>query len=262
MLTTQFGRGRAVLLLDDAALSLSDQYLIAFFEIFRVLKVEGIAPKASVYPGSTQYGPTFHASHEVEEVPLWLSVEDSEYSQIMGDIAARRLTAEQAKNVSPEVLELLKYIAFGVPRVFLRLLREFLSEASSNSQSKVNKIIERQVELIEAEYDSLGMKLKQFSTVVKTGKRFFENSVREVAAAQTADLARKNITLGLQQTPDRHPLTERMLKFLIEIGLLFPLHAVSHGPNRKYDRYIPHLGFLLPRRSVSRGKKKYFSRHI
>lgn len=47
----KFGRSRAVLLLDDAALSLSDQYLIAFFEIFRVLKVEGIAPKASVYPG-------------------------------------------------------------------------------------------------------------------------------------------------------------------------------------------------------------------
>jgi hypothetical protein len=258
ILTAKFGRSRAVLLLDDAALSLSDQYLIAFFEVFRVLKVEGIAPKASVYPGSTQYGPTFHASHEVEEVPLWLSVEDSNYSQIMGDIANRRLTPEQAKNISPDVLELLKYIAFGVPRVFLRLLREFLTESSTNSQSKVNKIIERQVELIGAEYDSLGIKLKQFSSVVKTGKQFLIKSVSEVASAQAADLTKKNITLGLQQTSDRHPLTERMLKFLIEIGLLFPLHAVSHGANRKYDRYIPHLAFLYQEGAFREGRKSTF----
>lgn len=258
ILTAKFGRNRAVLLLDDAALSLSDQYLIAFFEIFRVLKVEGIAPKASVYPGSTQYGPTFHASHEVEEVPLWLSVEDSDYSKIMGDIAGRRLTPEQAKSISPDVMELLKYSAFGIPRVFLRLLREFLSETSNNSQSKVNKIIERQVELIGAEYDSLAIKLKQFASVVKTGKKFLLNSVSEVAAAQATDLTKKNITLGLQQTSDRNPLTERMLKFLIEIGLLFPLHAVSHGPNRKYDRYIPHLAFLYQEGAFREGRKSTF----
>ncbi len=66
ILCQTFKRDRAVLLLDDAALSLADQYLTAFFEIFRLLKTERIAPKASVYPGSTQYGPTFHASHEAE----------------------------------------------------------------------------------------------------------------------------------------------------------------------------------------------------
>lgn len=258
ILAAKFSRARAVLLLDDAALSLSDQYLIAFFEVFRVLKVEGIAPKASVYPGTTQYGPTFHASHEVEEVPLWLSVEDSDYSQIMGDIAGRHLTPEQAKNISPDVLELLKYSAFGIPRVFLRLLREFLAETSSNSQSKVNKIIERQVELIGAEYDSLGIKLKQFASVVKTGKRFLSNSVSAVASAQAADLTKKNITLGLQQTSDRDPLAERMLKFLIEIGLLFPLHAVSHGANRKYDRYIPHLAFLYQEGAFREGRRSTF----
>lgn len=258
ILTMKFNRGRAVLLLDDAALSLSNQYLIAFFEIFRVLKVEGIAPKASVYPGSTQYGPTFHASHEVEEVHLWLSVEDSDYSEIMGDIATRRLTSEQAKLISPDVLELLKYTAFGIPRVFLRLLREFLSENQSNSQSKVNKIIERQVELIGAEYDSLGLKLKQFASVVRTGKRFLANSIEDVSQTQAEDITKKNITLGILQNSDRTPLSERMLKFLIEIGLLYPLHAVSHGHNRKYDRYIPHLAFLYQQGAFREGRKNTF----
>ena len=141
-------RPRAVLLLDDAALSLADEYLVAFFEIFRQLKTELIAPKASVYPGSTQYGPTFHASHEAEEIHLWLSVEDAEYSQIMGDIAIRRLLPDQIASINSDILELLKYLSFGVPRTYLRLLRELLSSRQKSAQQQVNGIVEAQTELM------------------------------------------------------------------------------------------------------------------
>jgi len=193
------GRSRAVLLLDDAALSLADEYLVAFFEIFRQLKTEFIAPKASVYPGSTQYGPTFHASHEAEEVHLWLSVEDAEYSQIMGDIATRRLLPDQISRINPDILELLKYLSFGVPRTYLRLLREFLSSRQKSAQQQVNGIVEAQTELIRAEYDSLGIKLKQFASIVQAGGDLFDKAVLDVAAAQSADTQVRNIVLGLQQ---------------------------------------------------------------
>lgn len=257
-LSARFNRSRAVLLLDDAALSLSDQYLVAFFEVFRVLKVEGIAPKASVYPGTTQYGPTFHASHEIEEVPLWLSVEDPAYSTIMGDIANRRLSSDQQKSISPDILELFKYTAFGIPRVFLRLLREFFSERAGTSQSKVNKIIDQQVELIGAEYDSIALKLKQFSSVIQIGRSFFSNAVMEISELQNKDLSRRNIVLGILQSGDRTPLADRMIKFLIEVGMLFPLQSVSHGQNRKYDRYIPHLAFLYQGGAFKEGKRNTF----
>lgn len=257
-LTARVKRSRAVLLLDDAALSLSDQYLVAFFEIFRVLKVEGIAPKASVYPGTTQYGPAFHASHEVEEVPLWLSVEDPGYSTIMGDIAHRRLSSEQQKNISSDILELFKYTAFGIPRVYLRLLREFFSESGGTSQSKVNKIIEQQVALIGAEYDSIALKLKQFSSVIKIGRSFFSNAVIEISEFQNKDLTKRNIVLGLLQSEERTPLADRMIKFLIEVGMLYPLQSVSHGHNRKYDRYIPHLAFLYQGGAFKDGRRNTF----
>jgi hypothetical protein len=245
-------RSRAVLLLDDAALSLADEYLVAFFEIFRQLKTELIAPKASVYPGSTQYGPTFHALHEVEEIHLWLSVEDGEYSQIMGDIAARRLLPEQISGINPDVMELLKYLSFGVPRTYLRLLRELLSSRQRSVQQQVNGIIEAQTELIRAEYQSLGIKLKQFASIVQAGSDFFDKAVQDVAAAQSADTSVRNIVLGLQQEQNRSPLAERMLRFLVEVGLLYPLQPVSHGPDRKYDRYIPHLAFLWRRGAFGR----------
>lgn len=245
-------RSRAVLLLDDAALSLADEYLVAFFEIFRQLKTEQIAPKASVYPGSTQYGPTFHASHEAEEIHLWLSVEDGQYSQIMGDIAARRLLPEQISGINPDVMELLKYLSFGVPRTYLRLLRELLSSRQRSVQQQVNGIVEAQTELIRAEYESLGIKLKQFASIVQAGGDLFDKAVQDVATAQSADTSVRNIVLGLQQEQNRSPLAGRMLRFLVEVGLLYPLQPVSHGPDRKYDRYIPHLAFLWKRGAFGR----------
>jgi hypothetical protein len=249
-----FGRKRVILLLDDAALSLADQYLIAFFEIYRLLKTETVAPKASVYPGSTQYGPTFHASHEAEEVPLWLSVDDVDYLTIMGDIATRRLTEVELKAISPDTLELLKYVAFGIPRAYLRLLREFLDTPSGSTQQKINKIIERHTNLIGAEYDSLGIKLKQFSSLVSTGKTFFEKAVSDIAANKMTEPGLRNIILGLKQDSDRNPLAERMIRFLIEVGMLYPLQAVSHGQNRIYDRFIPHLAFLHSQGMFREGK--------
>lgn len=252
ILCKKYSRKRAILLLDDAALSLADQYLIAFFDVYRLLKTEMISPKASVYPGSTQYGPTFHASHETEEVPLWLSVEDPEYLKIMGDIAGRHLTEQEFGSTNPDTLDLLKYVAFGIPRAYLRLLREYVDTQAGTPQQKVNKIVERQAELIGAEYDSLGLKLKQFSSLVATGRKFFDKAIATIAAAQTQELTdqldsdtpTRNMILGLRQGSNRNPLAERMLRFLVEVGMLFPLHAVSHGPSRKYDRFIPHFAFL------------------
>jgi hypothetical protein len=254
LLRKKFSRKRVILLLDDAALSLADQYLIAFFEIYRLLKTELVAPKASVYPGSTQYGPTFHASHETEEVPLWLSVEDAEYSQIMSDIATLRLTVEELNGINPDTFELFKYVSFGIPRAYLRLLREYIDVKAGTSQQKINKIIERQTELIGAEYDSLGLKLKQFSSLVVTGRKFFDKAVSDITQAQSIEPTKRNIILGLKQDSDRNPLAERMLRFLIEVGMLYPLQAVSHGPNRKYDRFIPHLAFLQQQGAFREGR--------
>ena len=260
------GRDRAVLLLDDAALSLAQPYLVAFFEIFRLLKTSKISPKASVYPGSTQYGPTFHASHEAGEIELWLSVEDPQYSDIMGQIASKRL--EEFNTINPDTQELLKYVAFGIPRAYLRLVREYLEVEGKTSQSKLNRIVERQTDLISAEYDSLSIKLRQFGSIISAGRTLFDRSVTAIRDAQSSEgPVTKSIVLGIKSDSTRNPLTERMLRFLVEVGMFYPLPAVSHGVNRKYDRYIPHFAFLsregvfrTGRGSSSRSVTNYMAR--
>jgi hypothetical protein len=238
-----YRRERVVFLLDDAALSLTDQYLVAFFEIYRLLKTELTAPKASVYPGSTQYGPTFHASHEAESVPLWLSVEDPDYLKVMGDIASRRFDQTTLSSVGTDVLELFKYVAFGSPRALLRLVRAYKALTDGTQQSRINRVIEEHTELVGAEYDSLGIKLRQFSSLVSTGRRFFDTAA-QLLSQPTSESDKRSIVLGLAQSADRTPLADRMLRFLVEVGMLFPLTPVSHGTNRKYDRYIIHIAFL------------------
>lgn len=238
------GRGRAVLLLDDAALTLADRYLEEFFRLFRLLKSENISPKASVYPGSTQYGPTFHAAHEVEMVQLWISpTETSEYSKLMGDIGLMRLGAQVQTEITPELNEILKFMAFGVPRAYLRLVREYLGSKAATAQSRINQVVERHVELTESEYSSLKIKIPQFASIIEVGWTLFESILSALRKAPV-DPAFRQITIGIQRPPATSPLWDRMVKFLVEVGVLHPLRAVSHGPDRKYDRYIVHLAFL------------------
>lgn len=258
-IATRYSRKRTVFLLDDAALTLSEQHLISFFEIFRLLKTKDSAPKASVYPGTTQYGPTFHISHEAESIPLWLNITAPDYLTIMGEIAKKRLSKDEEKHINPDTVKLFKFISFGIPRVFLRLLREYLT-SSGQEQRRVNRIIENQTSLIAAEYDSLTLKIPQFSSIIRTGSKLFDQAVIDVASIQSKDLSCRNIILGIQQEDDRNPLIDRMLRFLIEIGLLFPLETpVSHGSNRKYDRYIPHLAFLYKSGAFRTGRSQPLS---
>lgn len=83
-------RNRSILMLDDAALSLTPEYLVEFFDIFRSLKSKLISPKASVYPGTTQYGPRFHIGQDAEMVECWMSVENNTYSSFMDSLIKKR----------------------------------------------------------------------------------------------------------------------------------------------------------------------------
>jgi len=62
----------------------------------------------------------------------------------------------------------------------------------------------------------------------------------------------KQLVIGIDQT-ENHKF-KRMMKFLIEAGLLFELKSVKHGDNRTYLRYIPHLLFLIQNRTFSDSK--------
>jgi hypothetical protein len=248
-------RPRTVLLLDDAALTLTQEYLVEFFDVVRALKKTDIAPKCSVYPGTTEYGPRFHATHEGKVVPAWLSVDHSKYVDVMGKIGAVRFP-EGTQRISTETNEALMYTAFGVPRAYLSLLRNINSD-NVRSQIAFNRVVQEHRDAKISEYQSLERKMPRFESLIRTGLEFYNNAVEAVRQGNE-DLAskrdEKQILLGIEGS-DFKPLSSRMVSFLVEVGLLYEHPEVSHGEDRTYRRFTPHLASLIAARAFSLGSR-------
>lgn len=254
-IATSLNRERSIVLMDDAALTLAPEYLPDFFDLFRTLKASKISPKASVYPGTTEYGPRFHVAHEAEEVQAWVSVDNPVYSELMDSIGSKRMASYDS--VPAGIRELFKYAAFGIPRAYLLLLHEYAKEAQGNSQVAFNAILDKFVRNKEAEYQSLIQKVPKFTTLISTGLELFKKMCTVVVEENNAanPNGEKQFYVGVQETHERNLYVERMFSLLIEAGLLYGLQAkVSHGKERVYERYIPHLGALIQGRAFSEGK--------
>jgi hypothetical protein len=259
-LANKLNRKKIVLFLDDAALTLTPGYMREFFDVLRSLKSSRISPKASVYLGTTEYSPRFHVGHDAEKVDCWFNVEDKSYSQFMDQFIEKRFPGILT-SIPKDIIDLLKYAAFGIPRIFINLIRAFEERKKNRRIQEVfNRVIDEQAALIKAEYNSFTHKMPQYKTIIHTGDDLFEKIIsiltEENHQIQQKGKKEKQIIIGIQQKQKYSTNISRMIKFLIEAGLLYPLSPVKHGSSkqREYERYIPHLLFLIKKRAFSTGK--------
>lgn len=241
-LTHFAGRKRSILLFDDAALTLTHDFMIEFFEIFRNLKTAIITPKASVYPGTTQYGPRFHLGQDAEKVDIWPFFQEKNYSEFLDNLILKRFPTFK-NEVNQNIIDLFKIASFGIPRGFISLIFAYKNNDDPKQQTKFNKIFEDRSELIKEEYLSLKGKLPQYSSIIDIGYIFFEKSLAQLKEEARSLNGEKSIIIGLRD--DLSLQQERMINLLIEAGLLFSLTPIKHGENRIYKRLIPHSIFLI-----------------
>lgn len=245
-------RKRSILLLDDAALTLTKEYMVEFFDIFRTLKSKKISPKASVYPGTTEYGPRFHLKQDGDPYNVWFNPLEKDFLEFTNTLLTKRFLEV---DLPESILELLKYAAFGNPRAFITLVRDYIESDKTTQQSKFNSVIETRCKLLRAEYESIKQKLTQYNTIIEVGSRFFEAITNEMSNLNRNNLESpetRRLIIGL--APSKSSIYNRMMNFLIEAGLLYELETVKHGEDRSYKRYIPHLCFLFEKNSFSMGK--------
>lgn len=259
----RFGRRRTILLLDDAALTLTREYLFEFFDVIRAIRSSTISPKASVYPGTTEYGPNFHVSQEAERVSVWLSPEDTEYAPTMRQVASKRIS--NIGEIPAEVVSYLMYAAFGVPRAFLILLRGFQRREGHTTQSTLNRIIEEHSKARLGEYLSLRLKIPTLTKIIDVGGFVFARIVDDLKATNGLSLAssppEKQMVVGISDTANL-PHAERMLSLLLEAGLLHETQSVSHGKERTYRRFLVNLAVLLDSRAFSSESRGTSARQI
>jgi hypothetical protein len=239
------GRKFTALLLDDAAMSLTPDYLVEFLDIVRSLKSTTIAPKVSVYPGTTEMSPRFHEGQDAVSISAWISVEDTDYEAIMLEIASVRV--KDLNRIPEDVQALLRFAAFGIPRAYLTMLEDYLRGGFRTAQQGVNRIINDHLAARLGEYRTLGKKIPKLAILIASGEKLLHEIAKELKAYNRTLLLRheRGITYGLR-TDEKVALLDRTLKLLIEAGLIFNDGEVKHGsPMRIYHKYIPHSALLL-----------------
>lgn len=247
---TLAGRKRTILLLDDAALTLTPAYLIEFLDIVRALKSATIAPKASVYPGTTEYSPRFHSGQDSTPIFLWLSVEAEEYQSDMDQIARCRFADFEL--IPQDVKDLLRFAAFGIPRAYLTMLQSYKDRPAKTSQQTLNQVVEAHLNARLAEFRSIAKKVPKLRELISVGEAVLNGMVRAVKASNT-DSSVVQLLVAVPKE-DLSAIVKRMFQLLIEAGLIFDAKEVKHGtPERIYQRYVPHGAALLQSRSLTSG---------
>lgn len=258
-------RKHAILLCDDAALVLTKDYMIEFFDIFRALKSAKVSPKASVYP-NTEFGPRFHVGQDAESISCWPSITDSEYEKLFQDIYEKRYSSE----LKDDIKLCFMYAAFGVPRAFINLVNQYNIKTGSNTQSQINGVLSEQADIILQEFKSLATKQPQYKNYVQVGFEIFSKIISSMVQENKNALAegKQQIFLGiLQDYGETSKKTKDLLiitRLLEETGLLARVGEVKHGATssgkpRVYERFIPHFTLLIKEGAYQTGRASVIS---
>ncbi|WOA54734.1 ORC-CDC6 family AAA ATPase [Dickeya solani] len=251
----QAERNYSIILMDDAALTLTPEYLLEFLDIVRSLKSTTIVPKASVYPGTTEKSPKFHEGQDSISIPVWISIDDDEYNTVMDSIAVKRVPT--LDNIPDDVKNMFKLAAFGIPRAYLTMLDEFTRSKYKNNQQAINVIINEHLSARVNEYRSLSMKVPKFKDLIAFGEEFLDKFSLLLKESNTKLLYKKEkqIYVGIEKVGIT-PIVERMFNLLVEAGLIYDAGEVKHGtPQRIYQRFIPHSAMLISLRVFSTHEK-------
>lgn len=253
------GARRSVLLLDDAAHAFSAEQQREFFEVFRQLRTRRISPKAAVYPGVTSYSPYFHIGHEAEVVEAWYRPEDHGYLSLMHDLVAKRLP----KGLSvillerPDMLDLLAFAAFGIPRGFLNMIAQVLrvdeGEPRAPSRQSTLAAITDNADSAERVFTSLSGKLPRFRYYIEIGEELLRSAtgaVQEYNAGR--DISTKAVIVALQA-----PLSaelQRITQLLEYAGVMRQVDSVSRGEKGIFQRFAIHYSFLITANALNLGR--------
>lgn len=246
----RLNRKRVVLFLDDAALVLTPDYLQELLEIIRNLKTSKIAPKASLYPGTTQYSSRFHTGQDSKEVFVWLSLNESSYKTDMDEIAKCRIPGFD--KIPSDIVDLIRFASFGIPRAYLTIIQAFKESRQTGQQAKFNGAVQSHINSRVDEFLSLSHKAPKFKNLIKFGESVLEEMANLIKQSNSKCEKELQLLIGIQKDKSFTPIIDRMFKLLIEAGLLYPLGEIKHGtPTRIYDRYIPHSALLLKKRALT-----------
>ncbi|TMO70145.1 hypothetical protein CWC17_18775 [Pseudoalteromonas sp. S3785] len=254
------GKPRCVLLLDDAAHAFSPEQQHDFFEFFRKIKSRRVSPKAAIYPGVTNFPPTFNVGHDAEEINAWVNPEGDNYMWFMTTMLSRRLPKAVYERLSKEdsLLTIMCYSAFGIPRILLNMVRSFYSEEEvdgsveyqiSFNRTKLMAQVKDSNKRALAVYTSLEKKLPTYINYVEEGDVVI-GKIIDLIKTYNKDkkIDRKSISIAIKKELSSD--LKKILGFFQYAGLASHKGQVSRGEKGVFEIYIINLAALVDNNAI------------
>lgn len=257
-------KSRCVLLLDDAAHAFSPEQQHDFFEFFRKIKSRSISPKAAIYPGVTNFSPTFNIGHDAEEIDAWVNPEEDDYFWFMQTMLARRLPTEVYEKLSKDssLLKSMCFASFGIPRILLNMARNFYIETENDgvinyeikfTRRNLLKQIKVSYDSALAIYSSLSQKLPTYKNYIDEGLSVYNRAIDLVKVYnRDKDIHRKSITLAIKK--DISSDLRKILGFFQYAGMASHKGQVSRGVKGVFELYILNLSALIDNNAILAAK--------
>ncbi|ASP39053.1 hypothetical protein CHH28_10345 [Bacterioplanes sanyensis] len=254
------GKPRCVLLLDDAAHAFSPEQQHDFFEFFRKIKNRRVSPKAAIYPGVTNFPPTFNVGHDAEEINAWVNPEGDNYMWFMTTMLSRRLPQAVYERLSKEesLLTIMCYSAFGIPRILLNMVRSFYSEEEvggsveykiSLNRTKLMAQVKDSNKRALAVYASLEKKLPTYINYVEEGDVVIGRIIDLIKTYnKEKSINRKSISIAVKKELSSD--LKKILGFFQYAGLASHKGQVSRGEKGVFEIYIINLAALVDNNAI------------
>ncbi|MCY6356003.1 hypothetical protein [Clostridium sp. ZS2-4] len=257
-------KSHCVLLLDDAAHAFSVEQQYDFFEFFRQIKSRIISPKAAIYPGITNFSPTFHVGHDAEEIDVWIKPEINNYVQFMLQILERRLPRVVYNKLSEDLdlLYIICYSSFGIPRALLNIVRNFYKDKTVDGVEKFEVKFTRKTVMsainqtfiqVMSIFLSLKEKLPIYEKFIVTGEQIFIKMIDEIKEYnKEKGLDEQGVTIAIKK-PLPSELS-KVIEFFQYAGLVMYKKELSKGEKGVFELYNIHYAGLVERNAFM-GKK-------
>jgi ABC-type polar amino acid transport system ATPase subunit len=246
---------RCVLLLDDAGHAFSPEQQHDFFEFFREIKTKSVSPKAAVYPGVTSYSSSFHIGHDAEEIDVWVKPSSAGYMEFMHSLLKTRLGDQVYQQLmkNQNLLDLMCYAAYGIPRSLLNMIAEFNKEEDEGNSSEFRLNNKSVLSAIKGNfnktyniYDSLRIKLPMYSIFVERGADIFEKFITIVKDFdKNFPLLKQSSSIAIKRPVSAE--LNKVIGFFQYAGLMSYQGISPRGGKGVYEIYELHYSAIIER---------------
>lgn len=251
------GRKRCVIFFDDAAHAFSSEQQRDFFELFRKIKNKEISPKAAIYPGVTNFSPTFNIGHDAEQINVWINPENENYISFMTSLIKKRIPSKIYSEFSKDenLFNILCLSAFGIPRQLLNMAKNLYNVddngiiSTSFNRTSVMREIRASNQSTMNVFTSLENKMSTYRNFITEGITVYYKAIELIYEYnKTKSIKQKSIIIAI-----RRPINADLKKifgFYQYSGLVAFKDQVSKGEKGVFDRYLINIASLVDKNAI------------